>query len=113
MVATELADKQKLDSFEAHRGEHGPGVVSVDKVPLSIESSGAFGSNLRALWKELKRRHKQEEKENYIRLGKPYTWSAFTFAQYWPQRISFLINKATARIVMDGLKRSRTFLSTA
>ena len=35
IVATQLADKQKVEEFEAHRDAVGPGVVSVDKVPLS------------------------------------------------------------------------------
>ena len=113
LVATQLAGKQKMDEFEAHRNAVGPGVVSVDKVPLSVESSGAWGKELRALWKELKSLHRSNNNESYIRQGKPHTWSAFTFAQHWPQRISFMINRTTARMVMDGLKASRIFLSTA
>ena len=88
-------------------------VVSVDKVPLSVESSGAWSKEFRALWKELKSLHRSNNNESYIRQGKPHTWSAFTFAQYWPQRISFMINRTTARMVMDGLKASRIFISTA
>ena len=75
---------------------------SHEKIPLSFESSGAFGDNMKILWAELKARHSKIQKEDYIRAGLPYTFTAFTFSQYWPQKISFAISKFTARMVMDG-----------
>ena len=85
----------------------GPGVIDVEKVPLTMESSGAWGAGLKAFWKELKAKHKALKRENYIRLGIPYTWSAFTFTQYWPQRLSFAVAKHTAQMVIEGLNRAR------
>ena len=78
-----------------------------EKTPLSFESSGAFGDNMKIIWAVLKARHSKIQKEDYIRAGLPYTFTAFTFSQYWPQRISFAISKFTARMVMDGIFRAK------
>ena len=59
----------------------------------------------------LKSKHRLLKKENYIRAGLPHTHTAFTFCQFWPQKISFMINRATAQMVLEGLHRSRKFVS--
>ena len=47
------------------------------------------------------------QKDVYIRPGLPCTFTAFTYSQYWPQRMSFAISKFTAKMVcMDGLFRA-------
>jgi hypothetical protein len=63
--------------------KHGIGTFEVKKVPLSFESSGAWGPEMLLLWEEFKDEYKQLKKENYIRQGLPCTFTAFTFGQYW------------------------------
>ena len=107
LVAARDSDKLKHSAFNALIRAVGPGVIPISKVSLSFESSGAFGPAMGDLWKEFKNRHAALETQNYIRAGIPHTCTAFTFAQYWPQRISFAINKFTAQMMMLGLRKSR------
>ena len=89
----------------------GVGFMPVEKVPLPIESSGAWSEELHAIFKEASIMHRETSGgQNYVREGKPFTWTAFSFQQYWPQRISFAIARFTAQMVISGLGRSRRFL---
>ena len=88
-------------------------MVPVEKIPLSIESTGSWGPQLKALWSEFKGIHNFLDKKNYIRAGKPYTFTAFTYHQFWPQKISFEIAKLTARMVIEGLAKARSLNSSA
>ena len=112
-IATQRMRDRKLEEFEELKRSIGPGIINTVKVPLTIESSGAWSDELKLYWKELKCKHKDLKRENYIRLGVPYTWSAFTFTQYWPQRLSFAIAKHTAEMVMEGLSRARHIAAIA
>jgi hypothetical protein len=109
LVASTEADAKKLSEHNHVISRCGPGIIPVEKIPLSFESSGAWGVNMIALWKELKITYKCVQSENYIRQDKPHTWTAFTYAQFWPQRISFAISKYTAQMVIAGLASSRRF----
>ena len=104
---------RKLEEFDELKRTIGPGVITTEKVPLTMESSGAWSAELKLYWGELKSKHKALKRDNYIRLGAPYTWSAFTFSQYWPQRLSFAIAKHTAEMVIEGLRRARQVAAIA
>ena len=107
LTAAILSDKAKHAAFKALTATVGVGMYQVAKVPLSFESSGAWGPEMIKLWSEFKAVYKGLRRENYIRQGLPCTFTAFTFGQYWPQRISFAIARHTARMVMDGLYRAK------
>ena len=109
LTAAKISDTSKLRAHKALISSKRPGIFPYEKIPLSFESSGAFGDNMKILWAELKARHNKIQKEDYIRAGLPYTFTAFmiTFSQYWPQRISFAMSKFIARMVMDGLFRAK------
>ena len=111
LVAAKRMSERKLNEYKAHLLSYGAGVIPVTKVPLPVEASGAWGAELKTYWKELKSKHRLLKKENYIRAGLPHTHSAFTFCQFWPQKVSFAINRATAEMVLEGLHRSREFVS--
>jgi hypothetical protein len=87
----------------------GPGGIPLEKVSLSIESSGAWGPEFKKLWCELKAAQKELKLENYIRMGLPSTWTAFTYSQWWPQKVSFAIARMTAQMVIAGLRKARRF----
>ena len=38
--------------------------------------------------------------DNYIVSGKPHTWSAFTFEQMLPQKVSWMVHYKNARAIM-------------
>ena len=109
LVAADLAEERKMkEHFEAVE-KFGFGVVQFEKVPAVLESTGAFGNRLLALWEEAKAIHKalpHEERMNYVRKDKPRTWSAFTFAQMYPQRLSFHVNLWTARARLRGWRNA-------
>ena len=107
LTAAKISDTSKLRARKALMSSKGPGIFPYEKIPLSFESSGAFGENMKILWAELKARHNKIQKEDYIRAGLSYTFTAFTFSEYWSQRISFATAKFIARMVMDGLFRAK------
>ena len=86
---------------------HGPGIVTFDKVPFAIESSGAWGKSTKGFWNKMKGKAKEIKLENYVMANKPRTWSAFTFSSFYSQAISFAVAKYTAQAVLRGLKSSR------
>ena len=85
---------------------HRPGIISYEKVPAAFESSGAWGKSMLALWVNIKAAAKKAKLENYVLAEKEHTWSAFTFQQMVPMKISFAIAKCTARCVLRGLTSS-------
>jgi hypothetical protein len=110
VVSLAAASKKEKKKRSAHRlmmAQHGVGLLQFDKVPFVLESSGAFGKEALKLWKWLKAEAKERKVENYVMAEKPHTWSAFTFQQMIPQRISFAVAKFTARAVIKGLVRSQ------
>ena len=107
LIAAKESDRTKHDLFQRMIRSVGYGVIRTEKVPLSFESSGAFGPNMRDLWEELKDIHKQSSSGNFVREGLPHTWTAFTYVSFWPQQLSFLINRFTAEMVLQGLSVAR------
>ena len=81
--------------------------MQFEKVPFVLETSGAFGREALALWKWLKACAKAVKLPNYVMSEMPHTWSAFTFQQMFPQRISFAVAKYTAKAVICGLQSSQ------
>ena len=73
-------------------------------IPFAFESSGAFSRIGCDLWKELSGSF---HGDNYIRQEKPFTWSAFTFQQMIPQKLSFAVHFWSARAAMRGLSYAR------
>ena len=49
--------------------------------------------------------------DNYVVAGKPFTWSAFTFKQMVPQKVSWVIMRQNhdhdANAIIQGAQRSR------
>ena len=45
--------------------------------------------------------------DNYVVAGKPFTWSAFTFEQMVPQKVSWVIMRQNANAIIQGAQRSR------
>ena len=45
--------------------------------------------------------------DNYVVAGKPFTWSAFTFEQMIPQKVSWVIMRQNANAIIQGAQRSR------
>ena len=85
----------------------GPGIISFEKVPFAVESSGAWGRIAKDLWKQLKRYAKKVKHPNYVQSQQPHTWTAFTFGTFYVQVISFAVAKLTAQAVLRGLKSAR------
>ena len=71
ITAAKISDTSKLRAHKALISSKGPGIFPYEKIPLSFESSGAFGENMKILWAELKARHSKIQKEDYIRAGLP------------------------------------------
>ena len=84
----------------------GYGYISYDLVPLPFETSGAWGREMKDLWKELKGSF---PKGNFLsgELQRPCTFTAFTPKQYFPQLVSFIIAHHTAKMVLAGMRMSR------
>ena len=45
--------------------------------------------------------------DNYVVAGKPMTWSAFTFEQMVPQKVSWVIMRQNANAIIQGAQRSK------
>jgi hypothetical protein len=106
LAAAALKERKKMLDHQRKVAEHGPGIISYEKVPAAFESSGAWGKSMLSLWVNMKAAAKQCKLENYVLAEKEHTWSAFTFQQMVPQKISFAIAKWTARAVLRGLTAS-------
>ena len=106
LVAADLGEELKLAAHNKMLETHGFGLVQFEKVPIAFESSGAWGKGMKKLWEQLKIEWKKGPSENYIQLDMPHTWSAFTYAQFYPQLLSFQINLYTARCKLLGVAKS-------
>ena len=82
-------------------------VVDFQKFGIAFESSGAFRRQALSLWSELKYDAAEIGLGNYIVSGKPHTWSAFTFEQMLPQKVSWKIHYKNARSVMTMSSHSK------
>jgi hypothetical protein len=102
LIATQLAERKKLDNHEDMLVKYGRSTAAGDfeKVGLAFESSGAFGRNAKSFWAELRSLSREVEMDDYITAGKPYTSTAFTFHQMIPQKISWAIHFMNAQAVM-------------
>jgi hypothetical protein len=107
LAAATAKETKKRSDHRAMMAKHGVGLLQFDKVPFVLETSGAFGKEALKLWACLKAKAHQLKLENYVMAEKQHTWSAFTFQQMYPQRISFAVAKFTARAVIQGLVRSQ------
>jgi hypothetical protein len=107
LAAATAKETKKRSAHRAMMAQHGVGLLQFDKVPFVCETSGAFGKEALKLWAWLKAKARELRLENYVMAEKQHTWSAFTFQQMYPQRISFAIAKLTARAVIQGLVRSQ------
>ena len=81
LAAAKNKEKKKLEDHLKKMAAYGPGIITFDKVPAALESSGAFGPGLVVILDELKKRAKGLKLQNYVRAEKPRTFSAFTFFQ--------------------------------
>ena len=107
LASAALKEVKKVKDHQKMMTTHGPGVVTFEKVPFAIESSGAWGKSAIAFWKSLKSAAVTAKLQNYVVSEKPHTWSAFSFQQMVPQKISFVVAKYTAQAIIRGLTSSR------
>ena len=107
LAAASLKESKKLLDHHKMIAHHGPGIITFDRVPFAVESSGAWGKSAKALWHKMKGKAKEIKLQNYVMANKPRTWSAFTFGSFYSQAISFAVAKCTAQAVLRGLKSSR------
>ena len=77
---------------------------------MAFESSGAFGKTAKKVWSRLKFLADEAELDNYVIVEKPYTWTAFTFEQMSPQRVSWAIMVHNAEQILCGARISRRFI---
>ena len=75
--------------------------------PERFESSGAFGRQALSLWCEPKYAAVEISLNSYIVSGKPHTWSAFTFEQMLPQKVSWKIHYKNAESSMTMSSHSK------
>ena len=64
---------------------------------VAFESSGAFGKTALKVWDRLKYMAAEVGLDNYVVAGNPMTWSAFTFEQMVPQKVSWVIMRQNAK----------------
>ena len=111
LIASSLAEKSKLEDHERMVSKYGisSAVVDFQKFGIAFESSGAFGRQALSLWCELKYAAAEVGLDNYIVSGKPHTksWSAFTFEQMLPQKVSWKIHYKNAESIMTMSSHSK------
>ena len=95
-----------------HRGikmvnQFGLGFLDFQKFGVAFESSGAFGKTALKVWDRLKYVASEVGLDNYVVAGKPCTWSAFTFEQMVPQKVSWVIMRQNANAIIQGAQRSK------
>ena len=110
LIASSLAEKKKLKDHEDMLEKYGisSAVVNFQKLGIAFESSGAFGRQALSLWAQLKYIATEIGLDNYIVSGVPHTWSAFTFEQMIPQKISWIIQVKNAEAIMLLSARSKS-----
>ena len=104
LAATIDKEASKIRKHLSNLDKGGYGYMPFEFVPFAFESSGAFSRIGCELWKEISSCFTGD---NYIRQEKPFTWSAFTFQQMVPQRLSFEVNYWSARGSIEAIRRSR------
>ena len=107
LAATVDAEGLKLAKHSRKLQDHGFGYESFELVPFAVESSGAWSRRGCRLWKEMKAVYKGTGQDNYVMQEREHTWSAFTFMQMVPQRVSFAVHYYTALKVIEGVRSSR------
>ena len=65
------------------------------------------------LWKELKAIYRKSGKLNYVVQEVEHTWSAFTFQQMVPQKLSFDVHYWSARASICAIRRSADMAARA
>ena len=82
-----------------------------EKVPLAMESTGAWGKGMQKWWKTmvLQRLEQLEEDPDKTRRlnGLPYTWSANKFGTYWLQRTSVTFQRHLAESIQGTAAAAR------
>ena len=108
LIASSLAEKKKLDDHETMLLKYGmnSAVVDFQKFGIAFESSGAFGRQALSLWAQLKHAANEIGLDNYVTSGLPHTWSAFTFEQMIPQKISWIVHVKNAEAIVRLCARS-------
>ena len=91
LLAADLAEKGKEDDHIKMVNDFGLGFLDFQKFGVAFESSGAFGKTALKVWDRLKYVAAEVGLDNYVVAGKPFTWSAFTFEQMIPQKVSWVI----------------------
>ena len=74
---------------------------------VAFESLGAFGKTALKVWDRLKYMAAEVGLDNYVVTGKYFTWSAFTFEQMVPQKVSWVIMRHNANAIIHGAQRSK------
>ena len=83
-------------------GQHGGGWPELEP-GVAFESSGAFGKTALKVWDRLKYVASEVGLDNYVIAGNPCTWSAFTFEQMVPQKVSWVIMRQNANAIIQGV----------
>ena len=83
------------------------GFLDFQKFGVAFESSGAFGKAALKVWDRLKYMAAEVGLDNYVIASKPFTWSAFTFEQMVPQKVSWVIMRQNANAIIQGAQRSK------
>ena len=91
LVAANMSESKKEKEHEAMVEKYGLGFLDFNKCGVAFESSGAFGKTAKMVWSRLKFLADEADLDNYVIAEKPYTWTAFTFEQMFPQRVSWII----------------------
>ena len=107
LLAADLAEKVKEADHIKMVNQFGLGFLDFQKFGVAFESSGAFGKTALKVWDRLKYVAAEVGLDNYVVAGKPFTWSAFTFEQMVPQKVSWVIMRQNANAIIQGAQRSR------
>jgi hypothetical protein len=110
LVAANMAESKKEKEHEAMVEKYGLGFLDFNKCGVAFESSGAFGKTAKKVWSRLKFLADEADLDNYVIAEKPYTWTAFTFEQMFPQRVSWAIMVHNAEQILCGARISRRFI---
>jgi hypothetical protein len=106
LLAADMAEKAKEDAHVKMVDQFGLGFLDFQKFGVAFESSGAFGKTALKVWDRLKYMAAEVGLDNYVVAGKPCTWSAFTFEQMIPQKVSWVIMRQNANAIVQGVQRS-------
>ena len=113
--AADAAELRKMRQWEASLQRLNPphtlASVPFEKVPLAMESTGAWGKGMQRWWKNqvLTRLEQLEEDPDKPRRaqGLPHTWSANTFGTYWLQRFSVTFQRHLAESITGTASSAR------